>query len=333
MAVYSDYSPAELAALLRPWDVGDLERAQPIAAGVSNSNWHVHTRRGAARTRHVLTVFERRIDPAELPFFLGLVDHLGRGGLPVPAPVPTVSGELWTWHRGKAAALLHFLPGEVIDRPDAAQARSAGRALARIHLRAASFAKGRRQTLGRAAWRRMLDAVGPDRLATLAPDLPALLAEELAFLDRNWPDRLPSGIAHCDLFPDNVLLDGARVTGLLDFYFAATDFYAYDLAIAVLAWCFDERDGAFARPRLEAMIAGYEEHRPLLAAERRAMPVLLRGGCLRFIASRAADWFDADAPSAGGRKDPLAFVRRLHVCRSLDASFFSDPPQGAIAGA
>ncbi len=324
MAVYTHLSADDLEALIGEYDVGELVSAKGIAEGVSNSNWLVETTAG----RFILTMYEHRVDAADLPFFLGLLDHLSAKGSPVPRTIHDRAGAAFRLiddrgsepGTGKAVALIEFLPGVSIDTPRPAQARAVGEALAGLHLAAADFPRERPNTMGLAAWRKLLSDCG-ERLSEIDGRLPALVTRELAFLEVTWPEGLPRSVIHADLFPDNVLMLGNRVSGLIDFYFACTDLTAYDLAVTHAAWCFGP-DGAF-RPAIgEALVAGYESRRPLSPEERAALPVLARGAAMRFIASRAYDWLHTPADALVTRKDPMVFVRRLALYREEGEKVF-----------
>ncbi len=306
MAVYTTLTAAQLGALIREYDVGELISAKGIAEGVSNSNWFIETTTG----RYILTMYEARVDVADLPFFLGLLDHLSARGSPVPRTIHDRDGAAFRMVGDKAVALIEFLPGVSVDEPNAAQARAVGRALAGIHLDSADFPGERSNALGLAQWHKLFAGCGEDGLRSIDPALPELVANELAWLSANWPEALPHSVIHADLFPDNVLLLGDTVTGLIDFYFACTDITAYDLAVTHSAWCFG-RDGAFRRDVAEALVGGYLERRPLTDAEWAALPLLARGAALRFLATRAYDWLHTPADALVTRKDPLVFARRL----------------------
>ncbi|MGX7896718.1 homoserine kinase [Tsuneonella sp. HG222] len=321
MAVYTHLSADEFSGLVAEFDVGSLVSAKGIAEGVSNSNWLIETTTG----RYILTMYERRIDTKDLPFFLGLLDHLSAKGCPVPRTIHDRAGAAWRELDGKAVALIEFLPGVSIERPTAQQARAVGAALAGVHAAAQDFAGQRPNAMGFDAWQAMLSDCPPADLASISAELPALVDAELAFLATNWPADLPRSVIHADLFPDNVLMLGSRVSGLIDFYFACTDTTAYDLAVTHAAWCF-EADGAFRPEVSAALLAGYEEPRPLSAAEREALPVLARGAAMRFLASRAYDWLHTPADALVTRKDPLDFARRLQFYAQAGPAAFSSAP-------
>ncbi len=313
MAVYTHLGAEDLARLIAHYDVGELVSAKGIAEGVSNSNWLVETTgaggsNGLGGTRFILTLYERRIDYADLPYFLDLLDHLAGKGCPVPRTMHDRGAASFRMVEGKAAALIEFLPGVSPTRPTAAQARSVGEVLARLHLAARDFPLARANAMDFANSAAILATCGAARLATIHADLPAMLdhAHIAAALDLT---ALPQSQTHTDLFPDNVLMLGGRVTGLIDFYFACTGPMALDLAVTHAAWCFD-RDNRFLPELGAALIAGYQSVRPLEAAERALLPEIAKGACLRFVASRAEDWLDTPDDALVTRKDPMQFVQR-----------------------
>ena len=326
MAVYTTLSAAQLAGLIGQYDVGELVSAKGIAEGVSNSNWLIETTGGdGAGARFILTMHEARVDAADLPFFLGLLDHLSAKGSPVPRTIHDRSGQAYRLIEGKAVALIEFLPGVSVDQPSVAQARAVGRALAGIHLDAADFPGERTNTMGLAQWRKLFDGCEHGGLANIDPSLPDMVESELAFLTANWPADLPRSVIHADLFPDNVLLLGDRVAGLIDFYFACTDITAYDLAVTHAAWCFG-KDGHFRPDIAEALVSGYHSRRRLSGVEWRALPVLARGAALRFVATRSYDWLHTPADALVTRKDPMDFVRRLSFYTTQGEKAFPQRP-------
>jgi homoserine kinase type II len=323
VAVYTHLGAEDLARLIAQYDVGDLVSAKGIAEGVSNSNWLVETTgSGQSGTRFILTLYERRIDYADLPFFLGLLDHLAERGCPVPRTIHDRSGASWRMEHGKAAALIEFLPGVSPTLPTPAQARSVGAVLAQLHLAAQDFPMTRANAMDFAASAAILDACGADALATIHADLPAMLghARTAAALDLS---ALPQSQTHTDLFPDNVLMLGDAVTGLIDFYFACTGPMVLDLAVTHAAWCFG-RDNRFLPDLGAALIAGYESVRRLEPAERALFADVAKGACLRFVASRAEDWLDTPDDALVTRKDPMQFARRWR--------FYDDSGAGLLAG-
>ncbi|MBX9644989.1 MAG: homoserine kinase [Novosphingobium sp.] len=323
MAVYTQLGAEQLAVLIGHFDVGELVMAKGIAEGVSNSNWLIETTgKHGAGARFILTMYEYRIELEDLPFFLSLLDHLAAHGCPVPRTIHDRSGALYRMIGEKAVALIEYLPGVSLSEPTADQARAVGRALAQMHLAAASFPQARANGMGLAEWQRLADACGHDGLAAIDPELAEQVTRELALLASIWPTELPRGVIHADLFPDNVLMLGDKVTGLIDFYFACTDLIAYDVAVTHAAWCFDGAGRTFNPAISAALLEGYEAVRPLSAEERAALPLLARGASLRFTMSRAYDWINTPAGALVVKKDPLAFARRTAFYAKAGAAAF-----------
>ncbi len=323
MAVYTQLGAEALAEIIAAFDVGQLTSAKGIAEGVSNSNWLIETagRGGAGKkaggTRFILTMYEQRMDAAELPFFLGLLDHLAARGCPVPRTIHDRDNHAFRFHEGKALALIEFLPGVSVSTPSPAQVRAVGEALARVHLAAGDFAGKRANSLGLVEWQALAKACGRDGLNAIHPELAALVTRELAALARHWPQDLPRSVIHADLFPDNVLMLDDAVTGLIDFYFACNDITAYDVAVTHAAWCFSADGRTFDRAVSDALLTGYETMRPLSDEERAELPILARGAAMRFLMTRAYDWMNTPGDAMVTRKDPMAFARRLE--------FYADP--------
>lgn len=323
MAVYTQLGAEQLGALIGHFDVGELVMAKGIAEGVSNSNWLIETTgKDGAGARFILTMYEYRIELEDLPFFLSLLDHLAEHGCPVPRTIHDRSGALYRMIGDKAVALIEYLPGVSLSEPTPEQARAVGRALAQMHLAAASFPQARANGMGLAEWQRLADECGHDGLTAIAPELADQVARELPLLAASWPADLPRGVIHADLFPDNVLMLGDKVTGLIDFYFACTDLLAYDVAVTHAAWCFDNAGRMFNPAISAALLEGYEALRPLSEAERAALPLLARGAALRFTMSRAYDWINTPADALVVKKDPMAFARRT--------AFYADPANAGI---
>lgn len=323
MAVYTHLGAEQLAELIACYDVGTLISAKGIAEGVSNSNWLIET----DRDRFILTMYERRIDLADLPFFLGLLDHLSAAGCPVPRTIHDRKGQGWRTFDGKAVALIEFLPGVSVARPTAAQARSVGTALAQLHLASASYDGTRANDLRPVDWQALFKRCGAD-LARIDPALPAVVAQHMPVLIANWPKALPETVIHADLFPDNVLMLGDRVGGLIDFYFACRDCAAYDLAVTHAAWSFDKDGSTFRDGVGAALMEGYESARPLSAEERAALPLLAQGAAMRFVATRAFDWLDTPEDALVTRKNPMDFVRRLEFYAEAGHALFTPSGPG-----
>ena len=311
MAVYTQVPAETLSEFLNRYDVGTLQAAKGIAEGVENSNYLVDTSGADGKgARFILTLYEKRVDVGDLPFFIALLDHLALRGCAVPRFIPDRDGQILQTLCDRPACLIEFLSGISVTEPTAAQARSAGAALGQLHKAAEGFSGERANALGPAGWHRLADACG-ESLNDIAPSLHARVTQELDFLDAHWPSGLDRCVIHADLFPDNVLMQGDTVGGLIDFYFSCTDLRAYDVAITHSAWCFSS-DGAAFRPDVaRALVAGYGGTHGLTSEEYEALPVLARGAALRFLLTRAYDWINTPPGALVTRKDPLAYLRRL----------------------
>jgi homoserine kinase type II len=305
MAVYTEVSDEALAAFLDEYDIGAMVAFRGIAEGVENSNFSLRTTGGD----FILTLYEKRVNPAELPWFLGLMEHLAGQGIVCPQPVRARDGQALRQLSGRHAAITTFLPGVWPRRVRPEHCGPVGAALAALHVAGSGYAAARPNALGPSGWSPLLNRSigGADQVQPgLACELPGALGRILA----NWPQGLPVGHIHADLFPDNVFFLDGKLSGLIDFYFAATDILAYDIAICLNAWCF-EQDLSFNVTKARAMLAAYEAIRPLSAAERAALPVLCQGAAIRFALTRLFDWINTPPGAMVTRKDPLEYVRRL----------------------
>lgn len=306
MAVYTHIAAEEMAGIVARFGAGTLVSAKGIAEGVENSNYLVETGEG----RFILTVYEKRVDVGDLPFFLSLIDHLADKGCPVPRARHVEGGAATLEWRGKHIALIEFAPGVSVSHPTPAQARAVGVALGQMHRAVEDFPMRRANTLGLDGWLALAAKCGGD-LDTIQPGLGARVAAECAFLEKQWPHHLQKSVIHADLFPDNVLVVGDRVSALIDFYFACSEIRAWDVAVTHAAWCF-EADGSVYNAEVgDALLAGYDDKFGLSDDERESFAILARGACLRFLLTRAWDWLNTPADALVTRKDPLAFLRRL----------------------
>ena len=307
MAVYTHVSAEALSRFLARYDVGELVSAKGIAEGVENSNYLVDTTGG----RFILTLYEKRVAAGDLPFFLALLDHLDARKLPVPPAIKDRDGIAIHELEGRPACLIRFLPGVSVSHPTPAQALATGRALSQLHRAVVGFGLVRENSMGVDSWRPLfercghsLDAIWPGLYDAMGLGLDAVLAR--------WPDRYGQRTTvHADLFPDNVLMRGDAVTGLIDFYFACTDLRAYDIAVTHAAWSFDTTGTRYDAAVGDALLGGYGEQSALSGFERQSFPTLAAGACIRFTLSRAWDWLNTPADAMVTRKDPLAFWRRL----------------------
>jgi len=305
MAVYTDFDDNTLREFLRGYDIGDLVKKTPIAEGVENSNYRIDTDQG----RFILTLFEKRVDEKDLPFFMGLTGHLAAKGLPVAAPVADRSGAVIKELAERPAVIVNFLDGRPHMTPCPEDCGQLGAVLAALHFQVGDFSQQRQNPLSLDGWRKLADDCrgGADRCAA---GLAAAIDTELAYLENNWPADLPADVVHSDLFPDNVLFDGDKISGVIDFYFSCTDFFAYDLAVCINAWCFDAQ-GQFQRENAARLITQYQDRRPLTDKEYEALPVLMRGAAMRFLLTRLYDWLHQVEGALVKVKDPLDCKRIL----------------------
>ena len=311
MAVYTEIADDEIDRFIAGYDIGAVLSFKGIAEGVENSNYLVVTETGP----YILTLYEKRVDPRDLPFFIGLMDHLAGRGLTCPQPVRNRAGEALGTLAGKPAAIVTFLKGMWIRRPRVDHCAAVGTALAELHLAGEGFALTRRNALSVAGWRPLFER-SAERGDSVLPGLVAAIGTELDVLEAAWPKDLPAGVIHADLFPDNVFFLANRLSGLIDFYFACNDFLAYDVAICLNAWCF-EADGALNVTKARALLAGYQKVRPLSEAERAALPILARGSALRFLLTRLYDWLNVPPGALVAPKDPLEYWRKLRFHQSV----------------
>ncbi|MBI1188499.1 MAG: homoserine kinase [Alphaproteobacteria bacterium] len=308
MAVYTDLSDDDLRDLLAAYDLGEATALKGIAEGVENSNFLLETERG----RFILTIYEKRVAPADLPFFMAVTEALADRGFPAPRPMRRRDGATLSTVCGKSAAIIAFLRGVSPRRPSAAQCRAVGETLAHMHAALADFSAGRANALSLTAWARLVSPRLDDAEA-MRPGLRAAVSADLDALQQAWPETLPRGVIHADLFPDNALFLGDALSGVIDFYFACTDAFAYDLAVCLNAWCFDGRDYNITRGA--HLIAGYQSVRPLSPDEVAALPILSRGAAMRFFATRLADWSAAPPGALVRPKDPMEYADKLDFHR------------------
>jgi len=305
MAVYTDVAAEDLTRFLAGYDIGELLAYKGIAEGVENSNFLVHTSRGY----FILTLYERRVAERDLPFFLALMEHLASRGITCPQPVKNRQGKVLGKLAGRPAAVVTFLDGMWIRRPTASHCAALGEALAHFHLAGADFSMRRANALSVAGWRQLYEACR-EQAHKVEGNLEKVVAPELEFLERDWPQDLPQGVIHADLFPDNVFFLGDRLSGLIDFYFACTDTLVYDVAICLNAWCF-EPDNSYNVTKGRALLASYAKARPLSHEEWEKLPLLARGAALRFLLTRLVDWLDVPPGALVRPKDPREYARKL----------------------
>lgn len=314
MAVYTEVPDNELRAFIAQYEIGEVVSCKGIAEGVENSNFLLHTASGA----YILTLYEKRVRREDLPFFLGLMQHLAAKGLSCPTPLNGKDGNALRELCGRPAAICTFLEGMWPRRPNERHCQLLGAALADLHVKGRDFAMKRPNDLSLAGWRE-LAAKTEARADEVENGLGALIAEELRYLETHWPRGLEIGTIHADLFPDNVFFLGDKLSGLIDFYFACTDFLVYDLAVCINAWCF-EPDGSFNVTKARMMVRAYDSHRAIPEAEMAALPILARGSALRFLLTRLYDWLNHPPGAFVKPKDPLEYRRKLSFHRQAKSA-------------
>ena len=311
LAVYTDVPDEELAAFVAEYDIGAVLAFKGIAEGVENSNFLLRTERGS----FILTLYEKRVRAEDLPFFLGLMEHLAARDFACPTPVKGRDGSALRRLCGRPAAIVTFLDGLWPRRIQLFHCAGVGEAMARLHLAGADFAMTRPNNLSVEGWRPLVAASAP-RAHEVRAGLAAEIEAELEWLARRWPTDLPAGVIHADMFPDNVFFRDEQVTGVIDFYFACTDALVYDVAICLNAWCF-ESDGSFNVTKARLMLTRYEAVRPLSPAEYEALPTLARGSALRFLLTRLYDWLNHPPGAFVRPKDPLEYHQKLRFHQSV----------------
>ena len=307
MAVYTHIDDEELATLLSRYDIGELLSFAGIAEGVENSNFLLRT----STAHFILTLYEKRVNKDELPFFIGLMQHLSAQGLACPVPIADRNGNILQECAGRPAAMVSFLDGTSQKYPNVAKCRELGRTLGQFHTLSEGFELTRQNGLGPEAWRPLLDSVDGD-LSDMPDNLRADAKQHLFEIISNWPHQLPAGFIHADLFPNNVLFVGDKLTGVIDFYFACHDLYAYDLAVCLNSWCFDG-DGSFNITKSAAILEGYQSVRPLDEAEKQALPILCSGAAMRFFLTRLYDWLNTPEDALVKPLNPMEYWQKLRV--------------------
>ena len=312
MAVYTKVSGDEITEFLKSYHIGDFISLHEIAEGIENTNYLLKTQNG----NFILTLYEKRVNVDELPFFMNLTSHLSESGLPVPKAIPNKHGNPLSDLCERKAAIIEFLQGRDLKILTDNTCFQAGEMLAKLHLKGLNFDQQRTNSMGQHTWQDLYEQCDADETRAFNSLVPDMVQGELKHLQTAWPNHLPKGIVHADFFPDNVFFDeDTTLSGVIDFYFACTDILAYDLAIAINAWCFEDFTQMNTK-KANAMIAGYQSIRPLSDEEKATMPTLLRGGAMRFLLSRLYDWVNTPADALVQRKGPTEYIQKLQFHRS-----------------
>lgn len=313
MAVYTEISDEDLDGLLAHYDIGAALSCKGIAEGVENSNYLLHTETGL----YILTLYEKRVREEDLPFFLGLMQHLAASGFISPRPIKARSGEFLKEIAGRPAAIIEFLDGRSVKRATPQHCGLLGSALAQLHTAGSDFELSRKNTLSIESWRPLFDSCKIGNPSELTPNLLSEIEYELAYLEINWPSNLPQGVIHADLFPDNIFFLNDNVSGVIDYYFACNDFFAFDLAICLNAWCF-ETDGSFNITKARKLLNGYRTVRPFSEEELNFLPLLCRGASIRFFLTRLYDWLNQIEGALVRPKDPYEYLKKSQFHRMVE---------------
>lgn len=311
MAVYTHVDDRTLKNFLSQYDLGDAISFKGIAEGVENSNYLLET----TKARLILTLYEKRANPDDLPYFLTIMEHLADRGLPAPRPVQDNKGQALQSLKNKPACLIGFLPGVSVDETDERHCAALGTMLARMHSALSDFPHSRPNDLSLNGWKKLANSTRASA-DSVKSGLGSVILDEIKYLEENWPTDLPIGTIHADLFPDNVLFTGHEISGLIDFYFGCTDMLAYDLAVCINAWCFDESHH-FVPAKAKRLTEMYDAERHLTGPEIVALPLLCRGAALRFLLTRLYDWLNPVEGAVVRPKDPLEYLAKLRFHQSV----------------
>jgi homoserine kinase type II len=316
MAVYTHIDEKTLSLFLERYDIGLPTSFKGIAEGVENSNYFLEaTNEDQKAARYILTIYEKRANPADLPYFLAIMEHLATQSLPSPLPIQDKEKQALQTLSNKPACIISFLSGVSVDNPNADQCAALGAILAQMHLALEDFNQKRTNDLSLDGWNTLANKI-IDQADTVHPGLYKLIIDELEYLKANWPTKLPKGTIHADLFPDNILFTGNQVTGIIDFYFSCYDILAYDLAVCMNAWCFDTHHH-FQHAHAKRLVEMYDATRNLTPEEIDMLPILCRGSALRFLLTRLYDWLNPVTDAVVRPKDPKDYITRLLFHRSV----------------
>lgn len=316
MAVYTRISDSDFSDVVARYDVGNFRAAKGIAEGVENTNYLLET----DRCKYIFTAYEKRLNPKDLPFFLALMQHLAEAGIPCPVPIHARDGEVLQEVNGKRASMVSFLEGKWPKSVRNHHCREVGKILGRMHNAVSDFPLSRPNTMGVSAWRSLFSEMS-GHMEKEFPGLEDELRVSLEQIEAKWPKKqaLPDGVIHADIFPDNVFFQGEKLSGILDFYFACNDFFAYDLAIALNAWCF-EHGTEFNITKAKRLLSGYNSERVMTKEEVEYLPILAAGASLRFLLTRLYDWLHRVEGAMVVPKDPTEYLQKLRFHQNVSSS-------------
>ena len=312
MAVYSSINKKELQDFLKQYDLGDLKKFEGILEGIENTNYKIIT----SKNVYILTIFEKRVNSKELPFFIKLKNHLFKKKFFCPQPIANINGKIINELKKKPCIITSYLHGSKITNVENKHCNQVGRALSSMHLFTSDFLYRRKNSMDYANWNKIFLKC---KSLTSVNDISILsiIENELLFLKNNWPISLPKGIIHADAFQDNVFFDENKFVGLIDFYFSCYDFLAYDIALNINAWCFNS-NSKFDNSKFQALLNGYEDTRLLKNEEKKKLSILSRGASVRILITRLHDQLFQSEEAYVKPKDPEEYIEILKFHQKND---------------
>ena len=314
MAVYTKLSIEEISNITKHYKLGNLETYQGIEEGIENTNYLLVT----SKEKYILTIFEKRVNEKDIPFFVNVMKYLNRNSFFCPNPIEDMNGNLINEIKKKKYIVVNFLDGKGKIKPTTKDCISLGKTLADMHNKTKNFTEIRNNSLSIDGWERLYKKICKDISKVELNKLDKLLLfdmeERLNFCYENWPKNLPKGFIHGDIFPDNVFFKNNEICGIIDFYFSCTDFLIYEIAIALNAWCFDN-EKKFNFEKAQSLVKGYNSKKKITIKELKAISILSQGASLRFLLTRLYDWFNTPKEAILNKKNPLEYLNKLRFFR------------------
>ena len=305
MAVYSPIIESELLSLLEQYNIGSLVKFEGILEGIENTNYEITT----SQNKYILTIFEKRVESKDIPFFINLKKHLASKKFLCPKPVSDIQGKNINTLKNKSCVFVSFLNGKKVTNVKDTHCQQVGEVLASLHLQTKDFNGKRLNSMSCIQWQNIFLKCKNHANQDFIHMLP-VIEEELSYLKNHWPNDLPNGIIHADVFQDNVFFQKNIFSGLIDFYFSCNDFLAYDIALTINAWCFNNQN-IFNKNRYQALIKGYESRRKLTTEEQKYFSILLRGASIRILITRLHDQLFRADDALVNPKDPNEYLAIL----------------------
>jgi len=308
MAVYTKLSEKDLIEFLSKYNIGKIQKHEEIKEGIENTNYFIQTEKG----KFILTVYEKRVEEQDLPFFVGLMKNLFDKKFPSPEPIINKNGNYISEILGKKAAVVSFLNGAAKKSLNPDDCHKIGINTAKLHLITKNLSGKRENKLSVNSWRKIYNKVKKD-CSTIHPNLSQVIEKNLDEIEKNWPKNIPAGIIHADLFPDNIFFKNNELSGIIDFYFSCYDFYAFEIAICLNALCFEGKNEnlSFNVTKAKKFIDGYSSIRKLDKSEKESLKILCQGAAIRFLLTRVFDYLNLIEGAIVKIKDPIEYLKRL----------------------